>query len=95
MSTLVKQLQAVHDELTRLMAEAKLDVPTRQKLAVAANQLADLGQQIVAADRTQNHQGPPASRPKKRSLTVRAMDLLAQIAALVERLMKRGYYDGS
>ena len=46
MHRLRQQLKVVHDELTHLMAEAKLDSLSRSKLASASNRLLDISQQL-------------------------------------------------
>jgi hypothetical protein len=87
MSPFLKNLQAVHDELTRLMAESRMDVPTRQKLAGLANQLADVSQQlaITTAGTAQESEVTEPNRPKRRTLIRRAMDLLMQAATFVQK----------
>jgi hypothetical protein len=97
MTKLLQQLQVVQDELTDLVAGSKLDKPTRLKLAAVNKTLAKITRQLADAEAKNalSQQNPEASRPKRRTLIARAMELLAQTAALVERVMRRRYDDGS
>jgi 4'-phosphopantetheinyl transferase EntD len=91
MKRLQQQLKVVHDELTHLMAEAKMDSLSRSKLASASNQLLEISQQIEAEISAQS---VPKANPKaKLAVVKRAMEFLAWVAR--EFLMKRYDDDGS
>ena len=94
MKRLQQQLKVVHDELTHLMADAKLDALSRSKLASASNQLMKISQEIDAhANKQAQSQRDPQER---RSLTKKAIAFLASWGTtLKDIVMMRCEEDGS
>jgi hypothetical protein len=94
MQKLQQQLRWVHDELTHLMAEAKLDSLSRSKLAFASNRVLDIIQQIHAeATKQAQAQCDPHAR---HSIVKSAMAFLAWWGNLLKDIiMIQGDEDGS
>lgn len=93
MNAAQKRLQAIHDDTTRLMAEAKMASTTRKRIATIANKLSELIPQLEGIVDPAQPAQETLDKQTRCTLIKKAMLVLASIARFLACLYDTRWKD--